>query len=159
MKFNNVVKLIAAILACLLAGIIGSVFTAPSIPTWYTALNKPSLQPPNWLFGPAWTTLYILMGIALYLVWSAKATPKTKNTALMVFALQLALNAIWSIIFFGAHMTLLAFIEIILLWAAIAYTIVLFNKISRPAAYLLVPYILWVSFASYLNFAIWLLNR
>ena len=153
------IKLIIAILICQFADFIGSVFTTPSIRTWYAALNKPPLQPPNWIFGPVWLTLYLIMGISLYLIWINKAKPKLKNPAITVFALQMALNAIWSVIFFGAHLTLLAFIEIIALWGSILATIILFNRISKAASWLLVPYILWVSFASYLNLAIWLVNR
>lgn len=159
MKINNISKLITSLLACQLAGIIGMVFTSPSIPTWYKTLIKPPLQPPNWIFGPVWFVLYIMMGISIYVIWTSQGRSKDKQKAVYVFLTQLALNTLWSIIFFGAHMTLLAFIEIVLIWAAILYTILLFRKISGLAAYLLVPYLLWVSFASYLNLAIWILNR
>ena len=155
---KNFVKLIISIAICQLAGIIGSVFTAYSIPTWYASLVKPSFNPPNWIFSPVWITLYLLMGISLYIIWLSKAKPKYKKAAFTFFGLQLLLNALWSIIFFGLQAPFYAFIEIILLWISILITICFFYKISRPAAYLLVPYILWVSFAAVLNFFIFLLN-
>lgn len=140
---------------CLLAGVVGSIFTSQSVSTWYITLNKPSFNPPNWMFGPVWTVLYILIGISLYLVWTNK---KRTITAFWVFGIQLALNALWSFLFFGLQSPLSAFIEIIILWAAILATIIIFYRISRPAAYLLIPYILWVSFAAVLNLALVLLN-
>jgi tryptophan-rich sensory protein len=119
-------------------------------------LNKPSFSPPNYLFAPVWTALYILMGIALYLVWINGY--KKHKKAIIVFGIQLGLNLLWSILFFGMRNPLLAFIEILLLWSFIVYTIILFYKTSKTAAYLLTPYILWVSFASVLNFFIFYLN-
>jgi translocator protein len=150
-------KLAVAIILCLLAGAIGSIFTSKSIPTWYATLKKPSFNPPNYLFGPVWTILYILMGIAAYLIWTSGWNSVTK-IALAVFAVQLILNTAWSILFFGLQNPFIAFIEIIFLWLAIVATIVLFYRISPAASYLLIPYLLWVSFASVLNFAIWRLN-
>jgi tryptophan-rich sensory protein len=132
------------------------VFTTSSIPTWYASLIKPSFNPPNWIFGPVWTTLYLLMGISLYLVWIRGA--KKNRTALIWFGSQLALNSIWSILFFGLKSPLSAFIEIIFLWITILITIIYFYKTSKPAAYLLIPYILWVSFAAVLNISIVILN-
>jgi len=158
MKLNNFLKLVIAIVVSQLAGVIGSVFTISSIPTWYTTLQKPSFSPPNWIFGPAWTTLYFLMGVAAFLVWRHGFEKKEVRRALTIFGGQLVLNALWSIIFFGLHNPFWAFIEIIVLWLAILWTIFAFYKISRPAAYLLLPYILWVSFAAYLNYSIWILN-
>jgi len=158
MKLNNFFKLVIAIVVAELAGIIGSVFTAPSIPTWYAELAKPALNPPAWIFGPAWTTLYFLMGVAAFLVWRRGLERKEVKTALTIFGGQLILNTIWSIIFFGLHNPFWALIEIIVLWLAILATILAFYKISRTAAYLLLPYILWVSFATYLNYSIWMLN-
>jgi len=162
-KINNTFKLIIAIVVSELAGIIGSVFTTPSIAGWYAGIVKPALNPPAWVFGPVWTTLFALMGIAAFIVWSsyAKATEDKKKgimLALILFGIQLVLNTIWSIIFFGLHSPGGALIEIVFLWLAILATIVAFYKISKPAAWLLVPYILWVSFAMYLNYAIWVLN-
>lgn len=160
MKISNMFKLVVAIVVSELAGIIGAVFTAPSIPTWYAELAKPALNPPGWIFGPVWTALYALMGIALFLVWktSPSVAPQERRRAMSVFFVQLVLNSLWSIIFFGFHRPDLAFIEIIILWIAILATIITFGKISKVAAWLLVPYILWVSFASYLNYSIWMLN-
>lgn len=157
MKLSNTIKLIISIVMCLLAGIIGSLFTSSAIPTWYATLNKPSFNPPSWLFGPVWTLLYILMGISFYLIWTAKKS-KYKSTAIKIFIIQLILNALWSIIFFGAHWIFVAFIEIILMWIFILLSIIKFHKISKTASYLLIPYILWVSFATILTFAIWVLN-
>ncbi|MBI2122382.1 MAG: tryptophan-rich sensory protein [Candidatus Sungbacteria bacterium] len=168
---SNPFKLVIAIGVSELAGVIGSVFTVSAIPNWYAGLVKPALNPPAWVFGPVWTTLYALMGIAAWLVWNqwSQGSPSTRlrvKTALAVFGLQLFLNAIWSIIFFGStSLTInglnnigIALIDIILLWLAIVWTMVVFYKISKPAAYLLLPYILWVSFAAYLNYSIWMLN-
>ena len=150
-------KLIASIIICQLAGVIGAVFTTPSISSWYAGLNKPFFNPPNWLFGPAWTLLYLLMGISLYFVWSQKNGAGTK-TALIFFTIQLGLNTLWSIIFFGMHLPSVAFLEILILLLFIALTIIKFFPISKISAYLLIPYLLWVSFASILNFYIVKLN-
>ena len=156
MRVNNLVKLFISIGVCELAGIAGSFFTVSSIPTWYSTLIKPVLNPPSWIFGPVWVTLYALMGISLWLVW--KSNSSEKRRAIWLFIVQLALNAIWSPIFFGAHSIGNALAVIVLLWAAIILTILIFKKISKPAAWLLVPYIVWVSFAAYLNFSIWMMN-
>lgn len=121
--------------------------------TWYDQLIKPALNPPSWVFGPAWTVLYVLMAVAAVLVWRKK-----KWNALAIFGVQLALNLIWTPLFFGLHSPSWAFVDIVLLWGAIVWTIVAFSKVSKTAAWLLAPYILWVSFAAYLNFSIWLLN-
>jgi tryptophan-rich sensory protein len=134
------------------------VFTFSSIPTWYAALVKPPLNPPSWVFGPVWTILYALMGIAAFLIWQKLEKNKKAKESLMLFGLQLTLNTLWSIVFFGLQMPGLAFIIIVMMWLAIAGTIFSFAKISRTAAYLLVPYLIWVSFASYLNFGLWFLN-
>ena len=158
MKFSSFLKLIIAIVVCELAGGIGSLFTISAISTWYTTLAKPSLNPPGWIFGPVWTTLYLLMGIAAFLVWNKGWDRKDVRKALGVFLLQLVLNAIWSIIFFGLHSPLWAFVDLVAMWLAIFWTMTLFYKISKPAMWLLLPYILWVSFAGYLNYSIWILN-
>jgi len=157
MRINNFFKLVIAIVVSELAGVIGSVFTVSAIPTWYAGLVKPALNPPSWVFGPVWTALYALMGIAAFLIWK-NHTATSKNMAYRFFFIQLILNVVWSIIFFYHHNIGGAFIEIIVLWLAILATIIAFAKISKPAAWLLVPYILWVSFAGYLNFSIWQLN-
>jgi tryptophan-rich sensory protein len=146
--------LIAFLVVCLAVGALGGLSTAPAIPTWYAGLAKPSFNPPNWLFAPVWTTLYVLMAIAAWLVWRRGSA----RTALILFALQLALNAAWSQLFFGLHRIDLALIDIVLLLAAIVATALAFRRHSTAAALLLVPYIAWVSFATTLNFAIWRLN-
>lgn len=152
----NLPKLVASIAICLTAGFLGSFFTISAISTWYSTLNKPFFNPPNWIFGPVWTTLYILMGISLYLLWTAKK--KGKGPAIKLFLIQLGLNFFWSIIFFGLQNPLLAFAEIIALWIFIFLTIKQSLKIFKPAAYLLYPYLAWVSFASILNLFIVILN-
>ena len=142
----------------LLVGGLGGFFTSSAVNGWYVLAKKPSFNPPNWIFAPVWTLLYLLMGIALYLVWKSEANKGLKRQAIGLFAIQLVLNFFWSIIFFYAHQPGWAFLEIIALWAMILLTILWFGKISPAAAWLLVPYISWVSFASLLNFAIWILN-
>ncbi|MBW2966057.1 tryptophan-rich sensory protein [Candidatus Woesearchaeota archaeon] len=149
-------KLIISIIIPFLASAIGSLFTASSVSTWYVELIKPSFNPPSWVFGPVWTLLYLLMGIALYLIWVDKA--KNKEKAYWTFGIQLGLNALWSILFFGLRNPLLAFIEIIVLWIAILMTIIYFYRINKKTIYLLLPYILWVSFAAVLNFSLMILN-
>ncbi|MBI2669914.1 MAG: tryptophan-rich sensory protein [Candidatus Yanofskybacteria bacterium] len=159
MSINNFFKLIVSIGVSEAAGIIGAVFTMPAVQSsWYTELVKPALNPPAWVFGPVWTTLFALMGIAAFLVWKKGLDRRDVKIALGIFLGQLVLNTLWSIIFFGLHSPGGAFIEIIFLWLAILATIITFVKISKPAAWLLLPYILWVSFAMYLNYAIWMLN-
>ncbi len=158
MKIPNWLKLIITIVGSQLAGLIGTIFTTPSIPTWYASVEKASLNPPNWVFGPVWTTLYLLMGIAAFLVWKNGWNRKDVKIALGLFVLQLVLNTLWSYIFFGMENPGAAFVEIIFMWLAILATIIAFAKISKPAAWLMVPYILWVSFASYLNFMVYILN-
>jgi len=157
MRSKRIFALIISILICELAGFLGSFFTVGSISTWYATLAKPLLNPPSWIFAPVWTTLYLLMGIAAFLVW--KKGMDKKRAALVVFAGQLFLNAVWSYIFFGLHNVSLAFIDLALLWLALLATMILFFKISKAAGWLLFPYILWVSFAGYLNLSILLLNR
>jgi tryptophan-rich sensory protein len=157
-KIKNPKLLIIALIIPQIAAGIGSIFTSKTVGTWYLELVKPSFNPPSWLFGPVWTTLYILMGISLYLVWVKGTKSKKAQTALTFYGVQLGLNAFWSILFFGLQSPLYAFIEIIFLWGAIAATIYFFYKISKNAAYLLLPYIAWVSFAAVLNFFIYYLN-
>ncbi|MBW6441818.1 tryptophan-rich sensory protein [Patescibacteria group bacterium] len=157
MKNKNIFTYISFIIICQLAGIIGSLFTTPAIRGWYTGITKPSFNPPNWLFAPVWTTLFVLMGISVSMIWLSEKNELRKK-ALVIFFIQLVLNTLWSIIFFGMENPMLAFYEIIILWFAILYTIILFWKIKKPAAILLIPYILWVSFAAVLNLSIALLN-
>ena len=154
----KLVKLITSIAICQLAGAIGAFFTYESIPTCYAALQKPSFNPPNWIFGPVWTTLYTLMGISAFIIWDKGLNNKNVRYAIYIFGIQLALNSIWPIIFFGLHLPLLAFFEIIILWVFILLSIIYFYKISKVASLLLIPYIMWVSFASILNLSISILN-
>ncbi len=151
-------QILAAIVLCQLAGVIGSFFTVTEISSWYTTLEKPALNPPNWVFGPVWTLLYTMMGIALFLVWKQFDTSKSARYAVFFFLVHLVVNTAWTLVFFGAKEVALALIVIAILWLMIAALIGWFWKIDRVAALLLVPYLLWVSFASYLNFAILQLN-
>ncbi|MCX6826154.1 MAG: tryptophan-rich sensory protein [candidate division Zixibacteria bacterium] len=151
-------KLIISIVICQMAGIIGSIPNASSIPTWYAGLTKPSFNPPNWIFAPVWITLYLLMGVAVFLVWRQGLSNPPVKFALTLFILQLALNTAWTYLFFGLKSPLLAFSEILFLWVVIIAVILSFLKISIAAGLLLIPYILWVSFAVLLNFSIWRLN-
>ena len=151
-------KLFISILIPLLVGAISGFFTTSGVNGWFALANKPWYNPPNWIFAPVWTTLYVLMGIALFLVWKADADKSIKQTAIILFTLQLTLNFFWSIIFFKLQQPGWAFAEIILMWLMILLTILWFGKINAAAAWLLVPYICWVSFASVLNYSIWKLN-
>jgi translocator protein len=156
---KNFLKISVSILICFAAAGLGSLFTTPAIPTWYAALNKPPFSPPNYLFGPVWTLLYILMGISLYIIWNKGFKNKKVKDAITLFGIQLFLNAIWSPVFFGAQNLLLAFAIIVAMWIYIVKTIKAFAKIDKMASYLLYPYLAWVSFASILNFSVWFLNR
>jgi len=156
---KKALRILAFVLVCELAGIIGSIFTTSSIPGWYAGLAKPSFNPPGWVFAPVWTILYAMMGLAAYLVYEKGPGRKDVKRALTVFALQLLLNTLWSIVFFGSHQILGAAVLIVVLWAMILATLWLFSRISKSAAYLLVPYILWVSFATVLNISLYVLNR
>lgn len=158
MHIHNSLKLLITVALSLLAGAIGSLSTSSSIQEWYPALVKPALNPPSWIFAPVWTTLYVMMGVAAFLVWKRGGELKNVKLPLLLFIIQLVLNALWSIIFFGMQNLTFALFEILLLWIAILATIISFMKISKRAGWLLVPYLLWVSFASYLTFSIWMLN-
>ncbi len=157
-KQSTLIRLIASILIPQAAGGIGSLFTMASIPTWYAALNKPSFNPPNWIFAPVWTLLFLMMGIALAFIWKEGLSRREVKIALTFFMIQLFMNVLWSFLFFYLKMYFAAFIEIIILWFGILITLVSFYRISRIAGYLLVPYLLWVSFAIVLNFFLWQLN-
>jgi len=157
-KWADIYKLIVSIVACQCAGLIGSVFTMKAIPTWYATLEKPVFTPPNWLFAPAWGTLYLLMGIAAFIIWRRGLENIQVRRALLIFLVQLILNALWSVVFFGFESPIYGFIVIVGLWIAILFTILEFSRISTAAMVLLLPYILWVSFASALNASIWILN-
>lgn len=158
------IKLISSIGLSQLAGFIGSIFTFSAITNWYQYLNKPFFSPPNWIFGPVWTTLYTLMGISLYLNWIKLSDKKfTKQSAFIknsciIFLIHLVVNSIWSIIFFNFKDLLGALAVIIILWSMIVWMIVRFRKTDLWASYLLIPYLAWVSFATLLNFTLWLLN-
>jgi len=177
---KNILKLAISLLVCMGAGGIGSIFTTPEINNWYAGLNKPSFTPPGAVIGAVWTVLYVLMGISFYLVWKNNWEVKTlppqnrktwnrfsdkllwgdwrKVNIIVIFAIQLFLNILWSFIFFTRHLPGLAFFELLMLWVAVSYTLFNFARVSKLAAYLLIPYILWVSFAGFLNFALWQLN-
>ncbi|MDN5327892.1 MAG: translocator protein [Candidatus Woesearchaeota archaeon] len=150
-------KLIISILIPLVIGFLGSFFTNSSVNSWYTTLNKPSFNPPNWLFAPAWTILFILIGISFYLVWKENFGNKDK-LVIGIYSIQLFLNLMWSFLFFGLKNPFLALIEIIVLWFVILANIIIFYRIKREAGLLLIPYILWVSFATVLNYFIFILN-
>jgi len=157
-KLRYAFKLIISIVACQCAGLIGSAFTTPAIPTWYAALEKPSFTPPNWLFAPAWITLYILMGISASIVWRRGLDDARIRTALITFLIQLVFNVLWSVVFFGLESPLYGVIVIVILWIAIMLTIVKFFRISTLSGILLLPYIGWVTFAATLNISVFILN-
>ncbi|MCE9541864.1 tryptophan-rich sensory protein [Candidatus Kaiserbacteria bacterium] len=158
MTKKNIFGLVVAVLGSEMAGIVGAFFTTLSIPTWYATLIKPEWNPPAWLFGPVWTILFAMMGAAAFLIWKQGLERPDVRRALMLFIVQLAINTLWSAFFFGARNIGGALVEIGFLWLAIVATIIVFGRISRAAAWLLVPYLLWVSFAAYLNYTIWILN-
>jgi benzodiazapine receptor len=159
MTWGDAIKLIVSILASFAAGGIGSLFTFKAIPTWYRGLKKPPYTPPNWVFGPVWTTLYILMGISVFFVWQKGLETNGTMLAFTLFWIQLGLNALWSIIFFGMKSKGGGVITIIILWLFILATIITSFRVSAWAGALLIPYIVWVSIASYLNIGVWLLNK
>lgn len=159
MKSKDYIKLMVSIVIAQAAGLIGSFFTVPAIDGWYKELIRPEFSPPNWIFAPVWTTLFLLMGIAVFLVWKEGLNQRGVKVALSLFITQLVLNILWSIIFFGAHAPGWALAEIVLLWLAILVTLFSFWKISRTAGALMLPYLLWVTFATYLNYSIFTLNR
>lgn len=156
---QNILKLFVSILVCQAAGFIGSFATRSSVDGWYATVRKPPFNPPNWIFGPVWITLFVMMGISLYLVWISKSGTGNRNLAITVFMVHLMLNILWSYLFFYFQSPGWGFIEIIVLWISILAVILLFLPINKWAGYLMVPYLLWVTFASVLNFAIWHLNR
>ena len=157
MDTRRALALIVFLAICLGAGGLGSFFTASSVREWYPRLRKPLGTPPSWVFGPVWTTLYVLMALSAWLVW--RQYGKGARPALFIFLAQLALNVAWSGIFFGSRMPGVAFVEIVILWFAIVFNIFIFYSLLPVAALLLAPYLLWVGYAAYLNFGIWHLNR
>jgi tryptophan-rich sensory protein len=158
MKATQIGKLIASVLLPLGVGGIAGMFTSQAIPGWYATLNQPSFNPPNWVFGPVWTTLYIVMGISFFLIWKLEAGKK-RNQAIGIFMVQLLLNFCWSFFFFYFQMIDVALIDILLLWITILFMLVRFYKIKPLAAYINIPYFLWVTFATALNTAYFFLNR
>jgi benzodiazapine receptor len=159
MDSNSIIKLAVSVLAVFAAGGIGSLATFKAIPTWYAGLKKPPATPPNWLFGPVWMTLYILMAISVFLIWQKGLTAGGVSLAFILFWVQLALNVLWSVIFFGLRSRGGGVITIVILWLLILATIIASFRVSAWAGALLVPYIVWVSIASYLNIGVWTLNR
>jgi len=155
---NNTLKAVLSISFCFVLGSSGGLITINEIPGWYATLQKPSFNPPNWLFGPVWTALYIMMGVAFYLVWRNPPSA-ARGKALSAFLVQFALNCAWTPVFFAMHQLGAALVVIVLMWLAIFRTIFLFAPFSKTASWLLVPYISWVSFATLLNAAIWWLNK
>jgi benzodiazapine receptor len=157
---NRITKILTVVVTCLVIGYFSGIVTRSAIITWYPTLVKPSFNPPNWVFAPVWSTLYIMMGIAAGLVWDRiESNTELVKKALVIFALQLALNALWSYLFFGLMNPMLALLEIVILWLMIYETYVQFGKINKIAGYLFIPYLLWVSFAMVLNASIWWLNK
>ncbi|MBD0724222.1 sensory protein TspO [Flavobacterium sp. L1I52] len=157
---NKITKILTVVVTCLAVGYFSGIVTRSAIVDWYPTLIKPSFNPPNWVFAPVWTLLYIMMGVAAGLVWNRIDFEKEiVKKALIVFAIQLALNALWSYLFFGLHNPMLAGLEIILLWLIIYETYLQFSKINKISGYLFIPYLTWVSFAAVLNASIWWLNR
>ncbi|MDQ1353446.1 MAG: translocator protein [Acidobacteriota bacterium] len=157
--YRNMSKLIFSLVLCQLVGIIGGLFTAASVRTWYLTLNKPPFNPPNWIFGPMWITLYLLMGIAFFMVWTTDSPGKAKQIAMIFFFIQLAINMAWSFLFFYLKSPVLGLIDIIALLVFILLTIWKFFPVNRAAGYLMLPYLLWVGFAAILNYSIWTLNN
>lgn len=151
------IGLVVFILVCLGAGGLGAIATTPEIEGWYKTIEKPSWNPPDYVFGPVWTTLFVMMAIAAWMVWKPEGI-KAAAMALTLFAVQLVLNVAWSWIFFGMHQSGWAFVEIVILWLAIVGTTVAFFRCSKIAGWVMLPYLAWVSFASVLNFTIWRLN-
>lgn len=154
---RNYLKFIISILIPLMIGFIGSLFTSKSVDTWYATLKKPSFNPPNWVFAPVWTLLFVLIGLSFYFVW-IKNFNKYNKTALLVYSIQLFLNLMWSWLFFYLQSPLMALVEIFVLWLVIFVNIIVFYKISKKAGFLLVPYLLWVTFAIILNLNIFISN-
>ncbi len=157
---QKILRIAVVLMTCLVVGYLSGMVTKDSITTWYPTLVKPSFNPPNWIFAPVWTILYIMMGVAGGMVWNRmEQDAEIVKKAFMFFIIQLALNAIWSLLFFYLHNPFLSLIEIVLLWLLIFETYTQFKKIDKVAGMLLIPYLAWVSFAMVLNGSIWWLNR
>ena len=155
----NLFKFVISILICLAVGFIGSLFTGHSVSTWYPMLDKPPFTPPNWVFMPVWTLLYLLMGVSLFLVWREGAGYRIVRIGLALFVVQLLLNLLWTFLFFGMRSPLAGLVDIFVLWVFIFLTMLAFHGVSRTAGLLLLPYSLWVGFATVLNFSLWKLNQ
>ena len=155
---NNFLKLAATLVITFLAGGIGSLATSPNIDEWYATLTLPELAPPNWVFGPVWTVLYIMIAVAAWLVWRKGRSTAYVQPSMWVFIVQLVLNSLWSILFFGLESPILGLVSISILWVSIVAMVGLFGRVSKTASFILLPYLAWVSFAGYLNYEIWLLN-
>jgi benzodiazapine receptor len=158
MSWADIIKLIVSLVACEGAGGIGAIFTTPAIPTWYARLKKPGFTPPNSVFGPVWITLYLLMAVSVFLVWKEGLTQDSARIAFIVFWVQLVLNILWSVAFFGFRTPIGGLVMIIFLWLAILATIILSFQVSAIAGALLIPYLIWVTIAANLNFQVWRLN-
>lgn len=156
---NRIAKLLLSILFCQVVGIVAAAITLPAVATWYESLHKPAFTPPNWLFGSVWPVLYLLMGISFYIIWDKGLKKRRVKDALLAFFIQLYLNFMWLLLFFGLRSPSSALIDIVLLCLAIAVTIILFWKLSKTAGALLITYILWVSYAAVLNLSVYMLNR
>jgi tryptophan-rich sensory protein len=156
---NTFVKLLIAVAVPLIVAAVSGIATSRGVATWYPTLVKPPFNPPSWIFGPVWTVLYVTMGVAAFLVWRRGLDAEGVRTALLAFAIQLGLNGLWSVLFFGMRSPGWALIEIVVLWLAILGTILLFRRVDPVAAMLLLPYLAWVSFAAVLNWSLWWLNR
>ena len=159
MDGDTIIKLVICILACFAAAGFGGIFTSKAIPDWYRGLKKPRYTPPNWVFGPVWTVLYILMAVSVFLVWQEGLSAPGVLTAFILFWIQLAANALWSYVFFARRLIAGGIINIAILWLLILATMITSFPVSLVAGILLVPYIIWVSIATYLNVGIWLLNK
>jgi len=157
-RVSDIIKLLVSLAACFVAGFTGSIFTRVAIPNWYALLQKPVFTPPDWLFAPVWFLLYVLMGISAFLVWRKGIKEFHVREGLIIFVIQLVLNILWSYAFFGLKSPLWGLVVIVPLWTAILLTMINFYRVSKTASLLLLPYILWVSYATALNFSIYLLN-
>jgi len=156
--YKKVLRFIISIIICQSAGIFGSLFTFEAVPDWYITLEKPFFAPPNWIFGPVWIILYFLMGVSFYIVWKDELKSKTRYVFFVVFGIQLILNALWSLLFFGLRSPLLGLIDILILDVILVVTIFYAKRVSKYAAMLLIPYMVWIIIASVLNYAIMVLN-
>jgi translocator protein len=157
-RIPDISKLLISLAICIGAGLLGSIFTTSSISGWYSLLQKPSYTPPSWIFAPVWFLLYILMGISAFLIWRRGLEQFHVRESLIIFIIQLVLNALWSFAFFGLKSPIAGLIVIVPLWTAILLAMINFYKVSKTASLLLIPYILWVSFATILNFSFYILN-